>query len=81
VVTGLDRLARSLPDARVIADELTARQISVSAGAADRTCPIPTTTTSETNRQTLPAHTHPETHAHLDHIRSRAKGPEPWIRA
>ena len=30
VVTKLDRLARSLPDARAIADELTARQISLS---------------------------------------------------
>ena len=32
VVTKLDRLARSLPDARAIADELTARQISLSLG-------------------------------------------------
>ena len=30
VVTKLDRLARSLPDARAIADELTTRQISLS---------------------------------------------------
>lgn len=30
MVTKLDRLARSLPDARAIADELTARQISLS---------------------------------------------------
>ena len=32
VVTKLDRLARSMPDARAIADELTARQISLSLG-------------------------------------------------
>jgi DNA invertase Pin-like site-specific DNA recombinase len=32
VVTKLDRLARSLPDARAIADEVTARQISLSLG-------------------------------------------------
>src|SRR5690606_757552 len=34
VVTKLDRLARSLPDARAIADELTARQISLSLGGS-----------------------------------------------
>ncbi|MGH3448399.1 MAG: recombinase family protein [Nocardioidaceae bacterium] len=34
VVTKLDRLARSLPDARAIADELTARQVSLSLGAS-----------------------------------------------
>jgi DNA invertase Pin-like site-specific DNA recombinase len=34
VVTKLDRLARALPDARAIADELTARQISVSLGGS-----------------------------------------------
>jgi DNA invertase Pin-like site-specific DNA recombinase len=34
VVTKLDRLARSLPDARAIADELTTRQISLSLGAS-----------------------------------------------
>ena len=34
VVTKLDRLARSLPDARAIADELTARRISLSLGGS-----------------------------------------------
>jgi len=34
VVTKLDRLARSVPDARAIADELTARQISLSLGGS-----------------------------------------------
>ena len=34
VVTKFDRLARSVPDARAIADELTARQISLSLGGA-----------------------------------------------
>jgi len=34
VVTKLDRLARSLPDARAVADELTARQISLSLGGS-----------------------------------------------
>jgi DNA invertase Pin-like site-specific DNA recombinase len=34
VVTKLDRLAKSLPDARAIADELTARQISLSLGGS-----------------------------------------------
>jgi DNA invertase Pin-like site-specific DNA recombinase len=34
VVTKLDRLARSLPDARAIADELTARQVRLSLGAS-----------------------------------------------
>ena len=34
VVTKLDRLARSLPDARAIADELSARQISLSLGGS-----------------------------------------------
>jgi DNA invertase Pin-like site-specific DNA recombinase len=34
VVTKLDRLARSLPDARAIADELTAAQISLSLGGS-----------------------------------------------
>jgi hypothetical protein len=33
VVTKLDRLARSLPDARAIADKLTARQVRLSLGA------------------------------------------------
>jgi len=33
VVSKLDRLARSLPDARAIADELTARQVRLSLGA------------------------------------------------
>ena len=34
VVTKLDRLARSLPDARAIADELTTRQINLSLGGS-----------------------------------------------
>src|SRR3954471_2008297 len=34
VMTKLDRLARSLPDARAIADELTTRQISLSLGGS-----------------------------------------------
>jgi DNA invertase Pin-like site-specific DNA recombinase len=34
VVTKLDRLARSLPDARVIADELTVRQVSLNLGGS-----------------------------------------------
>jgi len=34
VVTKLDRLARSLPDARAIADELTTRQIRLSLGGS-----------------------------------------------
>lgn len=34
VVTKLDRLARSLPDARAIADEFTSRQISLSLGGS-----------------------------------------------
>ena len=33
-MTKLDRLARSLPDARAIADELTARQVRLSLGAS-----------------------------------------------
>jgi len=42
VVTKLDRLARSLPDARAIADELTAGQIRLSVGGSvhDPTDPI-----------------------------------------
>ena len=35
MVTKLDRLARSLPDARAIADELTTRQVRLSLGASD----------------------------------------------
>ena len=34
VVTKLDRLARSLPDARAIADELTIRQVSLNLGGS-----------------------------------------------
>ena len=34
VVTKLDRLARSLPDARAILEELTARQVKLSLGGA-----------------------------------------------
>ncbi len=34
VVTKLDRLARSLPDARVIVDELTARQVVLNLGGS-----------------------------------------------
>lgn len=34
VVTKLDRLARSVPDARAIADELTAREIKLSIGGS-----------------------------------------------
>jgi len=33
-VTKLDRLARSLPDARAIADELTARQVRLNLGGS-----------------------------------------------
>lgn len=42
VVTKLDRLARSLPDARAIADELTARQVSLNLGGSvyDPTDPV-----------------------------------------
>ena len=42
VVTKLDRLARSLPDARAIAAELTARQVRLSLGASvyDPTDPV-----------------------------------------
>lgn len=40
VVTKLDRLARSLPDARAIADELTTRQISLSLGGSVYTPPM-----------------------------------------
>jgi DNA invertase Pin-like site-specific DNA recombinase len=35
VVTKLDRLARSLPDARAIADELTVRQVRLNLGRPD----------------------------------------------
>lgn len=34
MVTELDRLARSLPDPRAVADELTAREISLSLGGS-----------------------------------------------
>jgi len=42
VVTKLDRLARSLPDARAIADELTARQVRLNLGGSvhDPTDPV-----------------------------------------
>jgi DNA invertase Pin-like site-specific DNA recombinase len=42
VVTKLDRLARSVPDARDIADELTARQVKLNLGGAvyDPTDPV-----------------------------------------
>ena len=42
VVTKLDRLARSLPDARAIADELTAREVKLNLGGSlhDPTDPI-----------------------------------------
>jgi DNA invertase Pin-like site-specific DNA recombinase len=40
VVTKLDRLARSLPDARAIADELTTRQVSLNLGAPSTTPPM-----------------------------------------
>ncbi len=42
VVTKLDRLARSLPDARAIADELTARSVKLSLGGSvhDPTDPV-----------------------------------------
>jgi DNA invertase Pin-like site-specific DNA recombinase len=42
VVTKLDRLARSLPDARAIADELTARQVKLNLGGSvhDPTDPV-----------------------------------------
>lgn len=41
VVTKLDRLARSLPDARDIADELTRKGVSLSLGASVTIPPIP----------------------------------------
>jgi DNA invertase Pin-like site-specific DNA recombinase len=41
VVTKLDRLARSLPDARAIADELTARHVSLSVGGSVRKAAAP----------------------------------------
>ena len=34
IVAKLDRLARSLPDARAIADELTARQVKINIGGS-----------------------------------------------
>jgi len=40
VVTKLDRLARSLPDARAIADELTARQIASAWAGRSMTPPM-----------------------------------------
>jgi DNA invertase Pin-like site-specific DNA recombinase len=42
VVTKLDRLARSLPDARAIADELTAHEVKLALGTSvhDRTDPV-----------------------------------------
>jgi DNA invertase Pin-like site-specific DNA recombinase len=42
VVTKLDRLARSLPDARAIADELTSRQVKLNLGGSvhDPTDPV-----------------------------------------
>jgi DNA invertase Pin-like site-specific DNA recombinase len=42
VVTKLDRLARSLPDARAIADELTSRQVKLALGTSvhDPTNPV-----------------------------------------
>ena len=42
VVTKLDRLARSLPDARAIADELTQRQVRLNLGGSvyDPTDPV-----------------------------------------
>jgi DNA invertase Pin-like site-specific DNA recombinase len=42
VVTKLDRLARSLPDARAIADELTVRQVRLNLGGSvyDPTDPV-----------------------------------------
>jgi DNA invertase Pin-like site-specific DNA recombinase len=43
VVTKLDRLARSLPDARDIADELTARQVKLTSTARSTTPPTPPT--------------------------------------
>jgi DNA invertase Pin-like site-specific DNA recombinase len=41
VVTKLDRLARSLPDARAIAEELTIREVSLSMAARCMTQPTP----------------------------------------
>ncbi|MGB0091246.1 MAG: recombinase family protein [Solirubrobacteraceae bacterium] len=40
VVTKLDRLARSLPDARAIAEELTAREVKLNLGGSDPTDPV-----------------------------------------
>ena len=40
VVTKLDRLARSLPDARAIADELTVRQVRLGGSVYDPTDPV-----------------------------------------
>ena len=42
VVTKLDRLARSFPDARAIADELTAREVTLALGTSvhDPTDPV-----------------------------------------
>src|SRR3954463_2559269 len=41
VVTKLDRLARSLPDARAIADELTAGQVKLNLGGSVHAPPTP----------------------------------------
>ena len=41
VVTKLDRLARSLPDARAIADELTTRQVRLNLGGSVYDLPDP----------------------------------------
>jgi DNA invertase Pin-like site-specific DNA recombinase len=40
VVTKLDRLARSLPDARAIADELAVRQVRLNLGGPSTIRPI-----------------------------------------
>jgi DNA invertase Pin-like site-specific DNA recombinase len=53
VVTKLDRLARSLPDARDIADELTARQVKLNIGGSvhDPTDPVGCRETSRAGRK------------------------------
>ncbi|MGI4894668.1 MAG: recombinase family protein [Janthinobacterium lividum] len=55
VVTNLDRLARSLPDARDIVDELTTRQVKLALGGSCTTPPTRSGGCSSTSWRWLPS--------------------------
>jgi DNA invertase Pin-like site-specific DNA recombinase len=79
VVTKLDRLARSLPDARAIADELTGRQVKLALGTSvhDPTDPVGRLLFNVLDGRRVRGRSHTRAHAR-GHEGRQGQGPPPW---